>query len=231
MNLNQIQECNECEDGAGEKLTTGECLAQRQERLLKNKKEKFLSIAEMAQEQLEDLIENNPAYAQWMRVVLLRTLLNTSALNNLKSSYTFASTKLYGYLGFKNFEDYSKKRDLVQIRTDLLSILGVWESELGYICTFPSHLQRNLDALAEMASLSPIEVRVLGLTVLIHSEAILQECTELIGENVSAFSIAATEHERPIRVRIRSLLIADFMCSNKISNIIGFFFNSFYSNH
>jgi transitional endoplasmic reticulum ATPase len=190
MNLNQTLECTDCEDDAGEKLTTSERLAQRQERLLKNKKEKFLSIAEMAQEQLEDLIENNSAYAQWMRVVLLRTLLNTSALNNLKSSYTFASTKLYGYLGFKNFEEYSKKRDLVQIRADLLSILAVWEMELSETCTFPSHLQRNLDALAEMANLSTLEVRVLGLTVLIHSEAILQECTELIGENVSAFSIA-----------------------------------------
>jgi SpoVK/Ycf46/Vps4 family AAA+-type ATPase len=190
MNLNQILECNEGKADAGEKPTADERLAQRQERLLKNKTEKFLSIAEMAQEQLEDLIENNSAYAQWMRVVLLRTLLNTSALNNLKSSYTFTSTKLYGYLGFKNFEEYSKKRDLVQIRIDLLSILTIWEAELSDASYFPSHLWKNLDALAEMASLSPLEVRVLGLTVLIHSEAILQECTELIGEKVSAFSIA-----------------------------------------
>lgn len=190
MTLNQILECNDCDVKTGEKLTATERLALRQERLLKNKKDKFLSIAEMAHEQLEDLIENNPAYAQWLRVVLLRTLLNTSALDNLKSSYTFGSTKLYGYLGFKNFEEYSKKRDLMQIRTDLLGILEVWEAELGGACHFPSHLQQNLESLAEMASLSPLEIRILGLTVLIHSEAILQECTELIGENVSAFSIA-----------------------------------------
>jgi transitional endoplasmic reticulum ATPase len=190
MNQDQIEECNECEVDAGEKLTANERLAQHQENLLKNKKEKFLSISEMAKEQIDDLIENNPAYAKWMRVVLLRTLLNTSALNNLKSSYTFTSTKLFGYLGFKNFEEYSKKRDLVQIRADLLSILAVWQTELDDVCTFPSQLQRNLNALAEMASLSPLDVRVLGLTVLIHSESILQECTELIGENVSAFSIA-----------------------------------------
>ena len=190
MDLNQILECDDCELDAGEKLTTSEHLAQRQDRLLNNKKEKFLSIADMGAEQLEDLIENNSAYAQWVRVVLLRTLLNTSALNNLKSSYTFAISKLYGFLGFKNFEEYSKIRDIGQIRADLLSILAVWEGELCNACTFPTHLQRNLDSLAEMANLSPLETRVLGLTVLIHSEAILQECTELIGENVSAFSIA-----------------------------------------
>lgn len=190
MNLNQILECNDYEADVSEKLATGERSEQRQEYLLNNKREKFLSIAEMAQEQIENLIENNLAYAQWIRVVLLRTLLNTSALNNLKSACTFSSVKLYGYLGFRNFEEYSKKRDLVQIRADLLSILAIWEAELSETCIFPSHLQSNLNALAKMTNLSILEARVLGLTVLIHSEAVLQECTELIGENVSAFSIA-----------------------------------------
>ena len=47
MDLTQILECDDCELDSGEKLTTSEHLAQRQERLLKNKKEKFLSIAEV----------------------------------------------------------------------------------------------------------------------------------------------------------------------------------------
>lgn len=188
MNFDQLMNVNspQLED---EKPSAAERLALRQERLVKEKKEKYLSIDEMAQEQIDDLIDEDIQYAQWLRVVLLRTLLNTSALNNLKSSYTFCSTKLYSFLGFKNFEDYSKKRDLSELRANLLTILAVWEGELGAACYLPKYLTRNLDALAEMANLSGLDKQVLGLTILIHSEAILQECTDLIGESVSAFSI------------------------------------------
>ncbi len=192
MNLDQLLNANEqnSEDpGVVEKLTPAESLAFRKERQLKLKKEKYLSIDQIPQEQLEDVIDADASYAQWLRVVLLRTLLNTSALNNLKSSYTFCSAKLYGFMGFRNFEEYSKKRDLTELRADLLLILSVWECELGAGSRFPKNLTRNLEVLGEMANLTPTELEVLGLTILIHSEAILLECTDLIGESVSAFSV------------------------------------------
>lgn len=191
MDLDQVLNADTCEfEDELEKPSPEERLALRRERALKSKKEKFLSIDQMGQEQLEELIDGDLKYAQWLRVVLLRTLLNTSALNNLKSAYTFCSTKLYGFLGFKNFEEYSKKRDLVELRADLLGILDIWEQELETAYSLPKNLSRNLDALGEMAKLTEIDKQVLGLTILIHSEAILQECTELIGDSVSAFSIA-----------------------------------------
>lgn len=190
MDLNKVLDADSSDLEDYEKPTPAERLALRKERLLKAKKEKFLSIDLMGQEQLEELIDDDMRYAHWLRVVILRTLLNTSALNNLKSSYTFCSTKLYGFLGFKNFEEYSKKRDLAELRADLMVVLSIWESELEAPCVLPSYLSQNLQALGEMAKLTEIDKQVLGLTILIHSETILQECTELIGESVSAFSIA-----------------------------------------
>lgn len=190
MDLNQLLDADKGDIEDCEKPTPAERLALRKERALKAKKERFLSIDLMAQEQLEELIDGDMRYAHWLRVVILRTLLNTSALNNLKSSYTFCSTRLYGFLGFKNFEEYSKKRDLAELRFDLMGILNIWESELEAPCSFPNHLANNLQALGAMAKLSEIDKQVLGLTILIHSETILQECTELIGESVSAFLVA-----------------------------------------
>lgn len=176
--------------GVEKKVSMAQRVASQKERLVKFMMTKFLSISEIPPERQEDLIDGSDEYAQWLRVVLLRTLLNTSALNNLKSCYTFATTKLYSFLGFQNFEDYSKNRDLAKLRSDLLMILSNWESGVGGQCAFPNHLKNNLAQLALMANLNGNEVKVLGLTILLHSESLLQECTEMLGEGVSAFSVA-----------------------------------------
>lgn len=176
--------------GMEKKLTLAEQAALQKEQLVKLMMSKFLSISSIPMERQEDLIDGSDEYAQWLRVVLLRTLLNTSALNSIKSCYTFATTKLYGFLGFQNFEEYSKNRDLAKLRSDLLLILSNWESDVGEQCFFPGHLKNNLTRLALMASLNSNEEKVLGLTILLHSESLLQECTEMLGESVSAFSVA-----------------------------------------
>ena len=105
-------------------------LSKQQEELEKALRARYLSVDMISGLELEDLIDPSMAYAKWLRVILLRTLIHTSALNELKNSYTFGTTKLYAFLGFKNFEEFAKKRDLITLREDLLTILHDWEADL-----------------------------------------------------------------------------------------------------
>lgn len=182
-------EFNEMISNKQPKLSPKEKLSKQKEELLKMLRARYLSVDQLSEMELDRLIEPSLQYAQTLRVIILRTLLHTNSLNDLKSSYTFATTKLYGFLGFKNFEEFAKKRDLAVLREDLLCILSHWESELLNALTFPEHLNSNLRELASMADLNEHETQVLGLTILFHTESLLQEAAEMMGDNVSAFSV------------------------------------------
>ena len=153
------------------------------------KKQKFLSLANISDLQLNNLIDSNEIYANWMRIVVLRTLLHTPCLNELKSNNGYARTILNNFLGFKNYEEFAENRNLETLREDLLSILTSWEKEFSDSFVFPEHLNQNLSQLAIMAQLNPLETQVLGLVILIHCESILQHCSEALGHSISAFSV------------------------------------------
>lgn len=168
-------------------------LSKQQEEREKALKARYLSLDMISGPELEGLIDPSMAYAKWLRVVLLRSLLYTSALNELKCSYTFSTTKLYAFLGFKNFEEFAKKRDLITLREDLLTILNDWEVDLAgeeMNQHFPPQLIENLSSLAQLACLDGVQTQVLGFAILLHSEGVLQEAAEMMGQNISAFSVA-----------------------------------------
>lgn len=150
----------------------------------------YLSLDGISSLDLKGLIEPNTGYSQWLRVIILRAMINTNALNGLKNSYTFSTTQLYGFLGFKNFEEFSKKRDLITLRDDLFVILNLWEQELGEESYFPSELAENLEELSKLAGLNKVETKILGFGILLHSEGILQEAVAMMGERISGFSVA-----------------------------------------
>lgn len=167
-------------------------LSKQQEELEKALRARYLSVDMISGLELDDLIDPKISYAKWLRVIILRVLVYTSALNELKNSYTFGTTKLYAFLGFKNFEEFAKKRDLITLREDLLTILHDWEMDLHdrkEDSHFPQALSENLSALCQLACLDEVQAQILGFAILLHTEGVLQECAEMMGQSISAFSI------------------------------------------
>ena len=172
-----------------EKISPKEWARKKAQAQLKLKQERFLSMRALSNNEIEHLIEPNEKYARWIRVLVLRILAHTSALGKIKSNSSYMGARVFEYLGFENMEAFSSKRELTVLRQDLLLILADWEEEFGNQLALPAYLNLNLEQLAIMANLGEIEKRVLGLAILIHSETIIQDALELIGENVSAYTV------------------------------------------
>ncbi len=149
----------------------------------------YLSIGPCASDQANDLIDPSEAYAQWLRVVMLRALVHTRAFNSIKSRFNLWMAKVFSFMGFENYEAYAKTREPSVLRKDLLQVLAAWESDLVKPCYFPVELEKNLKGLSEIANLNEQEEMVLGLAVLLHAESILQECCDMMGEILSAFTV------------------------------------------
>lgn len=171
-----------------DELTEAQDLNVKQDEDCQSKKDKFLSLNGITVLQMAELIEPSERYTQWLKVIVLRTMLNTKALSQLKADSSYYTTRIYTFLGFQNFEEFAKSRSLDVLREDLLVILKNWDEQVIGSPIFPTHLTNNLARLSEMAGLNAIEAQVLGLTILLHSESILQDCTEVLGTEMSAFS-------------------------------------------
>ena len=138
---------------------------------------------------LNDLVSPEPHYALGLRIILLRTLLNTTAANQLTSSVEFGTNRVMTYLGFTNYERYAKGRTFAELRTDLSEILATWEQAHADANWFPVQLRTNLDRLASAVNLNETEKTVLGFVVLLHAESLLEYGTDLIGSNLSGYSV------------------------------------------
>ncbi len=144
---------------------------------------------EVSQDALAELAEADVRYARWLRVVMLRLMVKTPALGRLKGRMSYNLNQVCAFLGFQNFENYADGRSLEEMRQDLCVVLMRWEAEVGQACHFPQALQSNLNALAEIIDLNPLEADILGLGVLIHAESILESCSELLGTELTGYNI------------------------------------------
>lgn len=138
---------------------------------------------------LEDLIESQPRYAWWLRVVLLRLLVRTPALGRLKERMDFSLSQVCEFLGFENFEAFSAGRTLSQLRHELGQVLVRWEARAGASCHLPGTLRANLSALARVVGLSDLEQEILGLAILVHTELVLDHGCSLLGLNLGGHHI------------------------------------------
>ena len=150
---------------------------------------KFLAIAALTRLQLEGLIEPNEAYANSLRLLLLRTLVKTNASDFLNKELNHKTAMVMQFLGFENFETFVSIRTLQELKDDLTVILNAWESEFGCNIIFPSCLDKNLENLARVANLSEFEKIVLGYSILLHNEELVDECSQVIGDRISSFAV------------------------------------------
>lgn len=145
--------------------------------------------AELNQDAIAELVDCHPSYAHWLRVVLLRLMIKTPALSRVKTSSDYNLSSICDFLGFENFEDFAEGRTLSQIRIELETVLITWEGHLISTCQFPKSLENNLRALADVVGLNRIEMDLLGLAVLIHTEKMLDAGYSLLGNNLSGHNI------------------------------------------
>ena len=137
----------------------------------------------------ENLIDSSAEYAMWLRVVVLRMMVKTQAISHAKSNSHFGLSKVTEFLGLENFDQFSSKRELNEIKKPLLNILNHLENTVGKACHFPKVLQQNLESLAEIVGLSELECEILGFVVILHSEATLETCCDLLGSELTGYNI------------------------------------------
>ena len=135
-------------------------------------------------ESLRELSYPNLDYLHWLRIVVLRSLLDTPARAALHGEFGYSMRVLAGFLGMPNLQDYCAAHELIQVRTLLKSILAEWEARYGSACRFPDHLQGNLSSLAAQVNLSATETELLGLCIVLVTEPIAESLSNVIGEIV-----------------------------------------------
>lgn len=148
-----------------------------------------LCLTEPTNEQLQLLVSTEQHYVAGLRTVMLRILLFTQAANTLTAASGFGITRVLDFLGFANYLRYAQGRTFSEIKAYLKTILDNWEATNSNSNWFPSSLRENLDDLATVVQLTETDKVLLGFTVLLHAEPLLEQCAELMGSELSGASV------------------------------------------
>ena len=161
----------------------------RKKKASKAKKPPSLIIEPLSEATLNNLVEPNAAYAKWLQILMLRLLVRTPAANSLRLRPGYAMNSVCNFLGFANFERYSEDRTLSEIISDLDRILLEWEKACGTEPRLPLELAKNIESLSQVVGLNTDEKNLLAFAVLIFAEPALEHCADLLGSDLSGFSI------------------------------------------
>lgn len=143
---------------------------------------RFFSLSAISDAWLETLTEKDAAYGHWFRIILLRA--NLFAMTS-RMGITWCHSELgpslarIGFVSPRQFLDAHGEDQALQA---LHTILAAWEQELDQPCVFPPVLGRNLRAVAEVVGLDDVELQLLGLGILIHTEQALRVTLEALGD-------------------------------------------------
>lgn len=148
-----------------------------------------LEVKELDDDQVQQLISPEYRYAMGLRIIMLRVLLNTTAASSLMSLSGFGINKVLEFLGFANYARFAQGRTFAEIKQELLAVLRSWEAEYNSDKWFPSALDSNLEDLGQVVELNAIEKVLLGFGVLLHAEPLLEQCTDLMGSELSGVSV------------------------------------------
>ena len=138
---------------------------------------------------LQALVSPELQYGLGVRTIVLRTLLKTSASYRLLHRGGQTLSRVADFLGFENYERYVADRTLAEIRKELNTILAAWEGEQTVLGWLPPPLRNNLDKLGEIVGLNPVEKKLLGFSVLVHAEPILESAVDLMGSDLAGFAV------------------------------------------
>jgi SpoVK/Ycf46/Vps4 family AAA+-type ATPase len=176
-------------DPSDDSFSDEEIADDREKDIKRARKPVDLTRRELQKDDIDSLISQEQHYALGLRIILLRTLLNTQAAGRLRQRSGYALTRVTDFLGFVNYERYAATRTLAEIRAELGTVLTDWEASHDYATWIPSTLGENLNKLCEIVALNETEKAVLAFSVLLHAEPILEEGVELMGSDLSGFSV------------------------------------------
>lgn len=144
---------------------------------------------EVRHKDLNTLVSPEIPYAYGLRTFILRILLETSASDAIAVRGGRMIGRITDFLGFGNFERFVADRSKTDIAKDLGAILTQWKEAQEPNGWVPSGLEENLNKLAKIVGLNPTEKTILGFSVLLHTEPILEWVIDLLGNDLSGFSI------------------------------------------
>ena len=148
-----------------------------------------LVVNDLNDDQVQQLVSADKCYAVGLRIIMLRILLNTNAASSLMSLSGFGVNKVLEFLGFANYARFVQGRTFAEIKPKLLEVLQSWQRAENADNWFPRSLASNLDDLAQVVELNAIEKVLLGFGVLLHAEPLLEQCTDLMGSEISGVSV------------------------------------------
>ena len=147
---------------------------------------KPLKLASVGSETLLRLLEPSPAYARWLRVVLLRTLLDSPAVSQLNGRPSFNFLKIAEFIGFDDYERFSEGKTVSKVRSELKVVLDDWSCRGYNRIRLPKILDKNLVALRKVIDITDLERDILAFSVLLHSEPILDTGFSILGGDLSS---------------------------------------------
>jgi SpoVK/Ycf46/Vps4 family AAA+-type ATPase len=143
----------------------------------------------ISDESLVRLIEPSRPYARWLRLVLLRLLLDSPAVTQLSGRPSYSLIQVMDFLGFASYERFAEHKTVSEIRAHLRCVLVQWEVKSLGKARFPRALSSNLQALGQVIELSLLERSVLGFCVLLHTEAVLESGSALLGADLASHMV------------------------------------------
>ena len=132
------------------------------------------------------LLSDEPDYVHSLKIMLLRIMIFTAAVDQLKKLPGSILSQASDFLALTTYESVAAKSSLRDLRNKLLIVLDIFEKKSPAQNVFPVELGRNLNRLAKEIGLNEVEKTILGFCILLHTEGILYGFVRLIGDDLCA---------------------------------------------
>lgn len=176
-----LEMMHELEEELGDELTQAHCEppVEEEEPVVINHGGEYISIGVAGDDILPMLVEPDTSYWMWVRLAILRLLSHaylTRASQN-SNGLQFVARQI----GIENARHASAKLGLTDFVSGLKAVARSWAQEVGDRPHFPVRLQRNIEMIGAELGLNPLEREILGLSVLVHAEPVLDNAFDLLG--------------------------------------------------
>lgn len=146
-------------------------------------------LAPVGADTLLQLLEPSASYARWLRVILLRVLLDSPAVTQLSGPPSCNMLRVMEFIGFDEYEKFSEGKSLSKVRSELKLVLADCIEKGHDKQKLPRQLERNLRALRRVIDISDLECEVLAFGVLLHSESIVEIGCGILGSDLASHSV------------------------------------------
>lgn len=176
-----LEMMHELEEQLEDEMTQEDCEPPVEEAqpLVVNFGGEYISIGVAGDDILPMLVEPDTSYWMWLRLAIMRLLSHaylTRASQN-SNGLQFVARQI----GIENARHASTKLGLNDFVGGLKAVGRTWAQEVGDKACFPMRLQRNIELIGAELGLNTLEREILGLSVLVHAEPVLDNAFDLLG--------------------------------------------------